>query len=260
MPTNRELRTGLVAASDRLREVNSPDLAAWVDAVLAPRGWAALRATDPDGTAGPNLSVMLDRLARDQIVAAAEAAGTSVTDTVNEGYRSFLAGEYTPRKPVRARYGASAERVNLNVTPVLSLRQQVEEAAGMSAAHVAADYLMRTYKAGPYAGDSAEAPPATGTVRNPQVPRAVRDQIRARAKAAGRMVTDDVNEGFQQYLAGEFTPDAPVWSDTSDVVNLRINPNDDLYVQVASAKGLRPLQIAIAYLLHKYDVDLGASK
>lgn len=69
------------------------------------------------------------------------------------------------------------------------------------------------------------------------------------------MVTDDVNEGFQLFLAGEFTPDAPVWSDTTDLVNLRINPNDDLYVQVASAKGLRPLQVAIAYLLHKYDVD-----
>ncbi|MGW1409457.1 hypothetical protein [Streptomyces sp. NPDC002403] len=260
MPTNRELRTGLVAASDRLREVDSPDLAAWVDEVLAPRGWAALRATDPDGTAGPNLSVMLDKAARDQIVAAAEAAGTSVTDVVNDGFRSLLAGEYTPRKPVRARYGASAEKVNLNITPALSLRQQVEEAAGMSAAHVAADHLMRTYKAGPYAGDSAAAPPATGTSRNPQVPRTVRDAIRAQAKAAGRMVTDDVTEGFQKYLSGEFTPDAPVWADTSDMVNLRINPNDDLYVQVASAKGLRPLQVAIAYLLHKYDVAPGASE
>ncbi|MEU6925483.1 hypothetical protein [Streptomyces sp. NPDC046631] len=259
MPTNRELRTGLVAASERLREVDSPALATWIDTVLAPRGWAALRATDPEGTPGPNLQLLLSKTARDQIVAAAAAAGTTVTDDVNEGFRLVLAGEYSPRKPARARYGA-AEKATLNVTPVLSLRQQVEERAGLSAANVAADFLMHKYKVGPYASGSADTLPVTGSVRNPQVPRAVRDQIRSRAKAAGRMVTDDVNEGFQKYLAGEFNPDAPVWSDTSDLVNLRINPNDDLYVQVASANGLRPLQVAIAYLLHKYDVDPGASE
>ncbi|MFF2411837.1 hypothetical protein [Streptomyces sp. NPDC058092] len=260
MTTNRELRTGLVAASDRLREVNSPDLAAWIDKALAPRGWVALRTTDPAGPAVGNLTVSMDKAARDQIVAAAKAARTSVTADVNEGYLSVLAGEYTPRKPVRARYGGAAEKANLNVTPALSLMQRVEEATGMSAANVAADYLMHKYGAGPYAADSAGAPLAPGAVRNPQVPRAVRDEIRARAKAADRMVTDDVNEGFRKYLDGEFTPLTLAWSDTSDMVNLRMNPNDDLHLQVASAKGLRPMQVAIAYLLHKYAIDPGTGQ
>ncbi|WP_406502187.1 hypothetical protein OHA04_45250 (plasmid) [Streptomyces sp. NBC_01590] len=260
MPTNRDLRAQLAAAAARLQEVDSPALAAAVDTVLAPRGWAALRATDPDGTAGPNLSVMLDKAARDQIVAAAKAAGTSVTDDVNEGYRSFLAGEYTPRKPVRARYGASVERVNLNVTPVLSLRQQVEEQAGMSAANVAADFLMRKYKAGPYAAGYAADSLQPGAVCNPQVPRTVRDLIRSRAAAAGNKVTDDVNEGFQKYLDGEFTPEALVWADTSDMVNLRMNPNDDLHDKLRAVKGIRPLQVAVAFLLDKYDIDPGAAK
>ncbi|WP_406740736.1 hypothetical protein [Streptomyces atratus] len=260
MPTNRDLRAQLAAASDRLREVNSPDLAAWIDKVLAPRGWAALRATDPDGAAGPNLSVFMDKAARDQIMAAAKAARTSVTADVNEGYLSVLAGEYTPRKPVRARYGASVERVNLNVTPALSLRQRVEEESGMSAAHVAADYLMRKYKAGPYAANYAADSLQPGAVCNPQVPRAVRDEIRSRAAAAGNKVTDDVNEGFQKYLDDEFTPDALAWTDTSDMVNLRMNPNDDLHDKLRAVKGIRPLQVAIAYLLHKYDVDPGAAK
>lgn len=258
--TNRELRTGLVAASERLREVNSPDLAAWIDKALAPKGWVALRATDPAGASVPNLPISMDKTVRDQIVAAAQAAGTSVTADVNEGYLGVLAGEYTPRKPVRARYGAAAEKANLNVTPARSLMQRVEEATGMSAANVAADYLMHKYGLGPYAADSAETPPAPGAVRNPQVPRTVRDEIRARAKAADRMVTDDVNEGFQKYLAGKFTPEAPVWSDTSDMVNLKMNPNDDLHLQVASAKGLRPAQVAIAYLLHKYGIDPGTGQ
>ncbi|MFF8422904.1 hypothetical protein [Streptomyces sp. NPDC015680] len=260
MPTNRELRAQLAAASARLHEVDSPALAAAVETVLAPRGWAALRATDTDGTAGPNLSVLMDKAARDQIMAAAKAAGTSVTDDVNEGFRSFLAGEFTPRKPVRARYGAAVERVNLNVTPALSLRQQVEEQAGMSAANVAADYLMRKYKAGPYtAGYAADSLPP-GTVCNPQVPRTVRDEIRSRAAAAGNKVTDDVNEGWQKYLDGQFTPETLAWSDTSDMVNLRMNPNDDLHDKLRAVKGIRPLQVAIAYLLAKYGIDPGAAK
>ncbi|MFF1916201.1 hypothetical protein ACFVYE_32360 [Streptomyces sp. NPDC058239] len=260
MPTNRDLRAQLAAASARLQEVDSPALAAAVETVLAPRGWAALRATDTDGTAGPNLSVLMDKAARDQIVAAAKAAGTSVTDAVNEGYRSVLAGEYTPRKPVRARYGAAVEKVNLNVTPALSLRQRVEEETGMSAANVAADYLMRKYKAGPYAADYAADSLPPGTVCNPQVPRAVRDEIRSRAAAAGNKVTDDVNEGWQKYLDGEFTANLPKWSDTSDMVNLRMTPNDDLHDKMRAVEGVRPLQVGIAYVLDKYDIDPGAGQ
>ncbi|MEE1812682.1 hypothetical protein [Streptomyces sp. BE133] len=260
MPTNRELRTGLVAASDRLREVNSPALAAYIEKVLAPRGWAALRATDTAGAAVDNLSVFMDKAARDQIVAAAAAAGNQVTDDVNEGYLMVLTGEYTPRKPIRARYGASVEKVNLNVTPALSLCQQVKEQTGMSAANVAADYLMHKYKAGPYAAGYAADSLPPGTVCNPQVPRTVRDEIRSRAAAAGNKVTDDVNEGWQKYLDGQFTPETLAWSDTSDMVNLRMNPNDDLHDKLRAVKGIRPLQVAIAYLLAKYDIDPGTGQ
>ncbi|MFD7867983.1 hypothetical protein [Streptomyces sp. NPDC059783] len=254
MPTNRDLRSQVAAASRRLREVDSPTLAEAIDHLLAPRGWVALRDTDPDGASGPTLTVLLTKEVRDQIVAAAAEAGVTVTDEVNDGYRKVVSGEYTPRKPARARYGAAEEKVTISITPSLSLRQQAEEQTGVSARHIAADYLMHRFSVGPYAPSGTDPLPP-GATRNPQVPRTIRDLIRARAKDAGRKVTDDVNDGFQAFLDGTFVPVAPVWSDTEDLVNLRMTPTDDLYEQVRDAGELRPLTVAVAYLLDKYDID-----
>ncbi|MEE1804990.1 hypothetical protein, partial [Streptomyces sp. BE133] len=69
-----------------------------------PRGWAALRASDTAGAAVDYLSVFMDMAARDQIVAAAAAAGNQVTDDVNEGYQMVMTGEYTPLNPIRSLY------------------------------------------------------------------------------------------------------------------------------------------------------------
>ncbi|MFJ1827383.1 hypothetical protein [Streptomyces sp. NPDC088178] len=260
MPTNRDLRTQLAAASNRLREVDSANLAEAVDRLLVPRGWVALRDSDPNGASGPNLAIMMDAADRYRIVDGADNDDTTVTEVVNDGFRKVIAGEYTPRKPSRAPYGSAKSKVNLNVTPVLSMRTRVEEVTGMLASHVAADYLMHKYKAGPYADDYAGDPLAPGPRRGLQVPIWVRDLIQARAKAAGRKVTDDANEGFQKYLAGEFAPEIPKWPNTSDTASLRMAPNADLYEQVLAAGEPRPLQVAVAYLLAKYDIDPGATK
>lgn len=258
MPTNRDLRAQLAAASTRLREVDSPELATAVDRVLAPRGWVELRATDTAGVdqlPRLNMAIFLTAVDRDRITAGAAAAETSVTDVVDAGFRKVLAGEYQPQPLPRARKGAAKDKVNLNVTPTLSLRLEVEELTGMLATNVAADYLMHRFKAGPYAADYEGAPLAPGAERNPQVPRAIRQLIRDRAKASGRKVTDDVHEGYQKYLDGEFVPGDVVWADESDLVNLRITPNDDLHAQVRELAGRGVLKVAIAYLLDKYDID-----
>ncbi|THA29159.1 hypothetical protein E6R18_24930 [Streptomyces sp. A1277] len=253
MPTNRDLRAQLAAASTRLREVDSPDLADAVDEVLTPRGWAALRATE--SIRANNLSIFLTAIDRDRITSGAKSARTTISDAVNAGFRKVIAGEYTPQQPETARKGTAKNKVNLNVTPSLALRERVEAKTGMLAAHVAADYLMHEFKAGRYADDYEGAPLAPGAERNPQVPRAIRQLIRDRAKAAGRKVSDDVNEGYRKYLAGEFVPGDVVWVDESDLVNLRITPNDDLHAQVREATGRGVLKVAIAYLLAKYGID-----
>ncbi|MFD7615737.1 hypothetical protein [Streptomyces sp. NPDC059802] len=262
MPSSNDLRNRLTTAAARLREVDSPGLADAVDAVLAPKGWTHLRSTDPvaTGTTEPNMIMSISKTVRDQIVAARRSPGATVTDDVNEAFTKFLAGEFVPRKPARARHGAPDEKVNLNVRPSSVLRQQVAESAEMTAANVAADYLMRKYGLGPYAADAKAAPLALGSVRIPTVPRTVREEIRTRAATAGRKVNDDVDEGFQKYLAGEFTPTAPVWADTADMVPMKMRPNDTLHDQVLAAGGLRPLQVAVAYLLSKYSITPGAAE
>jgi hypothetical protein len=92
------------------------------------------------------------------------------------------------------------------------------------------------------------------------MPRDLRDRVRAAQQAAGNTVTDDVEEGLAAYLDGTYAPVALLWTaeQLGDMVNIKMNPNDDLYEQ-ATTKGkadrLRPAQVALAYLLHKYGID-----
>jgi hypothetical protein len=265
MPTE-SLRSRLTAASARLREVDSPALAEAVDAVLAPNGWAQLRTSDPSVSGGTerNLAMNMPESIRDQIVAAVEAdpGAASVTAKVNEGYVAYLAGRFTPRKrPAQRSAQGGGKRVNLNVRPSGALRQQVTD-AGASAAGIGTEYLMSQYKLGPYAQDAPAAPLPRGAERIPEVPSAVRDRIREAAKAAGERVDDVVNEGFAKYLDGRFVPEAPVWSaqERADMVAMKIRPNDGLYEQVKAAGGLRPLQVAVAYLLDEFGIEAGTAE
>ena len=253
--TSPDLRTNLKAAATQLRQTKTPALAEAIDTVLAPGGWKALRNTDSVGT-GDNLSIRMIREFRDQVVAAARAAGDTVTAGVNEGFALFLAGEFTPRPPAKGPAVAEADKVNLNVRPNAALHGRVRE-SGLLPQHVAAEYLMHKYQVGSYA-PGYRAPLAPGADRNPSIPRVVRDLIRDRAAAQGNKVNHDIDEGFTKFLAGEFVPTAPVWPAGVEKAPLKSRPNNDLFTQVkvaAREAGLRPMQVAIAYLLEKYDID-----
>ncbi|SBU98039.1 hypothetical protein YUMDRAFT_06015 [Streptomyces sp. OspMP-M45] len=251
VPTRRNLRAGLTAASARLREVNSPDLAEHVDTVLTLSTYELRDALNVD----ENLSIRIPVTARDRIVAGAEQAGRTVTADVNNGFTAYLAGAFTPNPPVRARRGTSEEKVNLNVRPDDALRQRVAD-TGVKPMHVAADWLMRTYETGPYAPGADTTVRPSGATRAPQVPRPVRDLIRSRVADAGKNVTTEIEAGFDRFLVGEFTATAPVWSADADMVPMKVNPNNDLFDEVkAKAEGLTPMQIGLAYLLAEYGID-----
>ncbi|MEU1327145.1 hypothetical protein [Streptomyces microflavus] len=247
MTTDRNLRAGLTAASARLKEVNSPELATYVDTALA---LGAFRIRE-SGT-GDSLSIRLPESARDAIEDAADDMGvTSLSTVVDEGFRRFLAGEFTVGGRTYERRGTAEKKVNLNVRPAALLREQVL-ATGTSPMHVAADYLMRVFETGPYrVGDRAQAL-EPGSDRNPTVPLPVRERIRA---ASAGLASVHIEEGFQKFLDGEFTPAAPVWPAGAELVPLRVRPNNALFDQVAAATDLRPMQVGIAYLLHKYGID-----
>lgn len=252
--TDRNLRAGLTAASARLKEVNSPELAAYVDTALAV---GAFRIRESEG--GDNLTIRLPVTARDHIKKAAADMGVDVNSVVEEGFRRFLAGEFTVPARGWERRGTAQAKANFNARPAELLQKQVAE-TGTLPMHVAADYLMRVFRTGPYADSNEGAALEPGTARVPQVPRNVREQIRA---ASGFRASMDIEEGFTKLLAGEIDPVAPVWADTSDMVPFKVRPNDDLFNRVKDllkdVKGVTPMHVGIAYLLDKYGIDPATS-
>ncbi|MFH9236005.1 hypothetical protein [Streptomyces globisporus] len=254
MTTDRNLRAGLTAASARLKEVNSPELATYVDTVLSV---GAFRVRESE--LGDNLTVRLPITARDRIKQAAADMGIDVTSVVEEGFRQFLAGDFTVQAGTRERRGAAQTKRNLNVRPAEVLQEQVA-ATGTLPMHVAADYLMKVFRTGPYADDYQGEALAPGRERMPQVPRPVRERIR---EAAGGRASMDIEEGFTKALAGEIDLVAPVWADTSDMVPFKVRPNDALFDRVKDllkdVKGVTPMHVGIAYLLDKYGIDPATS-
>lgn len=252
--TDRNLRAGLTAASARLKEVNSPELATYVDTVLSV-GTFRVR----ESAAGDNLTIRLPITARDHIKQAAADMGVDLTSVVEEGFRQFLAGDFTVRTANRDRRGAAQAKVNLNVRPSEALHTQVAQ-TGTLPMHVAADYLMKVFRTGPYADNYEGKTLKPGKERIPYVPRHVREQIRA---AAGGRASLDIEEAFTKALAGEIALTAPVWADSADMVPFKVRPNDDLFDQVKDllkdVKGVTPMHVGIAYLLEKYGIDPAAT-
>lgn len=263
VPTSTNLRTQLQAAAAHLRHDGEQDLAKAVRQVLLPGGWKNLRDTDQVGSE-TNLAIPLPRSIRDQIVTAAEQELVTVTSVVNEGFEKFLAGEFEPQPRVRGRKlrTVGEDKVNVNVRPNAALHGQVRE-SGVLPIYVAGDYLMSRFQLGPYAPDYAQ-PLIPGTLRNPMISRAVRDQIRERAAAAGRTVDQDIDEGFKKYLAGEFAPEDLSWPGGDDLAGLKVKPNDELFDQVKAAgrdmkPAVRPMQVGLAYVMEKYSIDPAAA-
>ncbi|WP_327259943.1 hypothetical protein [Streptomyces sp. NBC_01240] len=90
-----------------------------------------------------------------------------------------------------------------------------------------------------------------------------REQIKARAQAAGNKLADDVNEGFQLYLDGKFNPVAPgrsPYGSAGEMVNLNVRAKDALREAVTQQGDYSPALVAAAYLMSKYKVGPYAPK
>jgi hypothetical protein len=162
-------RARLTAAAETLRTSRTKahkDAAEAIDAVLAPGGWRLLRPKDA-GTTGTNLALGMDQGLKAALVAAAEERNAVLSEDVSEGFRRFLAGQWTPDKPRRAtrNSGATTSRTNLNVRPDGELRERVREhlpAASAQAGwritetHVAIGWLLHHYGIDPAALPTTE--------------------------------------------------------------------------------------------------------
>lgn len=151
-----KLHADLTAASHKLREVGSPDLAEAVNEALTPRGLGALRNVVAAGDKDPTLTIRMSVADRDRVKAAATAAGTSIQKDVAEGFAAYLAGTFVPERPTRAVHGAGDEKVNLNVRAQRATTDAVKRAAEDRAdeagwvpkpMHVAAAWLLKKYPA-----------------------------------------------------------------------------------------------------------------
>lgn len=272
IPHTPSLRSLLAAGSGRLRQEDALsrdealELAGAIDRALAPGGWAFLQYTDPMRSEGTEtgLAITLLKTVHDEIVAAVEAdpEAPSVTAKINEGFNRFLDGQFTLPDRVGTKSAEGQQRSVLNVRPLGALARLVAK-RGAVPARVAGEYLMSCYQLGPYAPDAMTVLPR-GKERFPEVPRVVRDAIRAEADRTGWRTDDVINEGFQKFLDGEFDAQRPVWTQEarSDMVVMKVRPNDDLFEQVARAgkeRGLRPMHVAVDYLLDEFEITAGVA-
>lgn len=259
-PTAKDLKTkeNLQAAATFLRAKGKPDWAESVDYMLSPAGWATLgrlRSEEGPSPEVPNLAIRMSASDVEAIKAAAREAGNTLTADVNEGLALFLDDLSSVRPPFSPQYSPAGVKVNLNVRPDVKLRQRVAD-TGVKPMHVAANYLLWKYSAGPYA-PGYEAPQKPGSPRTLVMPAPVREELKKRLAESGDFRSKVVEEGFAKFLAKEFTPAVPVWPKAVTArATLKVYPRNDLFDEVkAVAKNIAPSQVALAYLLEKYGID-----
>lgn len=131
MPRSRRLapdvvRARLTVLADRLHTGGDKDLAEAVDAVLAPRGWELLRKPEKPTAADRNMAIAMNKTVKEAIYRMAEEAGENLARVVEEGFRQFIAGEFTPSKPLRSVRGSQTAKENLNIRPSDQLRDEVQ--------------------------------------------------------------------------------------------------------------------------------------
>ncbi|MEV8625270.1 hypothetical protein [Streptomyces sp. NPDC051079] len=152
--TRESIRARLVVASDTLRPDN-PLLADAVDEILAPGGWQLLKPPATATGSGKNIAMPMPSAIRDDLKAASTTA--SLSADANEALTKFLAGEFVPPTPARARRnsGATADTVNLNVRVDADLVQKVTDIAAersdeygwkVTPARIAAAYLLQKHE------------------------------------------------------------------------------------------------------------------
>ncbi|MEU9014222.1 hypothetical protein AB0D12_31525 [Streptomyces sp. NPDC048479] len=160
--TDRKRRDHLVAAAETCRQAGRPDQVEAIDYVLSPKGAefvTRLRrdSQDVEDNRGPSLSLGMREEWRDQLKAAAAAAGNILSADVTAILAAFVNGQFEPKPLPRATGG---KRVNLVVRiPDADLVAQVHRMCGQAReggdrlylVSLAIDGLLRKYKVGPYA-------------------------------------------------------------------------------------------------------------
>ncbi|MGW2384377.1 hypothetical protein [Streptomyces sp. NPDC001658] len=119
-------------AADRLREVDSPELAEQVDFLLTDEGRRFVGRLTWQKTADekPNMAIQMPEPLRDAIKTKAAAAGANLEAEAEHALKEFLEGRFTPARPVKSPRGQGPKKVNLNVRVPRGLRSDAEVLSG----------------------------------------------------------------------------------------------------------------------------------
>ncbi|MEU1134442.1 hypothetical protein ABZ383_32055 [Streptomyces sp. NPDC005900] len=120
---------GLQEVSAHLRQTGHPEYADRVDFVLTDEGakflnrmrWGAVA----DGK--PNLALSVTPELRARLKALASENGTKLEETVREGFAKYIAGDWLPPTPTRARSASGVDKVNLNIRTSAEQRKQMRD-------------------------------------------------------------------------------------------------------------------------------------
>lgn len=121
------LRQGLEIARERLKEDGHLDSAAYVEAVLAPRGWIPLKDSETSPPTSP-LSLTITKSFKAALVSAAAEFDVVLASLAEEGFRAVLETDWLPPKTVSSRSlpTASDGRAVLQLQVDDPLRQRVQ--------------------------------------------------------------------------------------------------------------------------------------
>lgn len=123
------LRKGLELARAQLKKDGHNDLQAYVDAVLAPRGWMALKSSDPSGRTVP-LSLTITKGLRDALKQAATEFDVVLASLAEEGFRAVLETDWLPSEMQKHSRKGNPEyaKAVLQLQVDTDLRDRVQEA------------------------------------------------------------------------------------------------------------------------------------
>lgn len=127
------LRQGLELVREHLKKEAQYELQAYVDAVLAPRGWMRLRDSDGSGSTVP-LSLTIRVGLRKELKKAEADFDVSLASLAEEGFRAVLETDWLPSNAVQGRQLPTDRTDPNNAKAVLQLqvdtrlRDQVREA------------------------------------------------------------------------------------------------------------------------------------
>jgi len=127
------LRHGLELVRQHLKNEQEHELQAYVDTVLAPRGWMGLRDSETSGPTVP-LSLTITKGLKDQLKAAEAEFGLPLASLAEDGFRAVLETDWLPSKTVEKRSLRAYQDDPANARAVLqlqvdtALRDRVREA------------------------------------------------------------------------------------------------------------------------------------